>query len=666
MYDTMMLTSFCVLSVAVVVLAWRCICTARALDVARAQLKAVAAPPDNTQEKHSPHVFLARDTDTTDLHPTQGAADTAFVTDLLGQDTKLDEALMATRDGLWDWDRETDELHFNARFLAMLGYTADDFPRNQDTWRALLHPDDRQQAQNRQQQVLDAADSGDTFEQMFRLRAADGSYRWFLGQILHVRRDSDGRAIRVVGANVDITDIKTLQEKVEASGVDVHSVLSATCDKAWEWDLAGNFAGPDAACKSSCLFTMLGRARNEGATGFSLWARQIHPEDKDLAVALQMRIIQTAENGDSAECTYRYGAADGGYRWMLGRTTVMQRDSNGHAIRMVGVHTDVTELKDLRSELEVRNERLHYAFAAARDGLWDWDAEKGSLFLSARYLSMMGYEPETFAAEQSNWEKAVHPEDRIVALAHQERYMSSPDSGDSFENVYRFRAADGTYRWILARALVVRRDAQGRGLRLVGLHTDITEMRRTQETLRILLQHDSLTGLHSRAFFEARVANMRSGEHDPVSMIICDVDGLKLVNDNLGHTEGDHLLLATAGILGASVRKGDVVARIGGDEIAVLLPSCTEGVALRVAGKIMQALQTHNKKNKNIPLSFSMGWATATLAKGSVDQLFRQADAAMLRHKSEHREEVRDLLRTWLHTHTGRLIDTGHDCRTGE
>lgn len=587
------------------------------------------------------------------------------VASLLDDTAGRDQALLAARDGLWDWDRESDSLVFNARFLKMLGYSESDFAPSQETWRQLLHPDDRLRAEHRQQKILDSPDHGDTFEHMFRLRAADGSYRWFLGQILYVNRDATGRATRVVGANVDITDLKELQAKVEASGADLNSVLASTCDKIWEWDVAKLGENALSNYDANCLFTMLGRGDGGPSAGFVMWAQNIHPDDRDLAVTLQMRIIDTCNNGDSAECTYRYKITEDTYRWMLGRTTVIQRDAEGRAMRVVGVHTDVTELKSLRSELEVRSERLHYAFAAARDGLWDLDLEHDSLFCSPRYLTMLGYDA-AITPQQSFWEAGIHPEDKDAVLLHQANYVNGPSAGDSFENTYRFRAADGSYRWILVRALIVRRNAQGHGLRIVGLHTDITEMRRTQESLRILLQHDSLTGLHSRAYFEARLSEVRLTKQNPVSLLLFDVDGLKLVNDNLGHSEGDRLLMAIAGILRNAVRNGDTVARIGGDEIAVLLPQCPHETAQRIVEKCHEALATRNENSAYVPLSFSVGSATADLEHLTTEQLFHKADSAMLRDKAARRRSTRAKLRAWLHENTGQLIDTQHDIRVEE
>lgn len=100
-------------------------------------------------------------------------------------------------------------------------------------------------------------------------------------------------------------------------------------------------------------------------------------------------------------------------------------------------------------------------------------------------------------------------------------------------------------------------------MRTVGLHTDITELKRTQDRLAFLVNHDTLTGLYSRYSFEQTFQSLTESD-EPVSLIYADVDGLKLVNDNLGHNEGDALLTSAAQLLCESVRADDISARVGG------------------------------------------------------------------------------------------------------
>ena len=105
---------------------------------------------------------------------------------------------------------------------------------------------------------------------------------------------------------------------------------------------------------------------------------------------------------------------------------------------------------------------------------------------------------------------------------------------------------------------------------------DVTEKKKAEEQLKYLSLHDPLTGLYNRTFFEEGMRRASDGRFDPIGIIICDLDGLKLINDSLGHDAGDSLLAAAAGIIGKTFRKGDIVSRIGGDEFAVLLTGSDE------------------------------------------------------------------------------------------
>jgi len=117
---------------------------------------------------------------------------------------------------------------------------------------------------------------------------------------------------------------------------------------------------------------------------------------------------------------------------------------------------------------------------------------------------------------------------------------------------------------------------------------DITDRKQMEEWLRYLSMHDTPTGLYNRAYFEEELNRMQSGRFDPVGIVVCDVDGLKLVNDNLGHATGDALLATVAKILLQCFRESDVVARIGGDEFAALLPNCPQPVVEEAYARIKQ------------------------------------------------------------------------------
>jgi hypothetical protein len=107
---------------------------------------------------------------------------------------------------------------------------------------------------------------------------------------------------------------------------------------------------------------------------------------------------------------------------------------------------------------------------------------------------------------------------------------------------------------------------------VVSMVRDITDEKRYQEKLEYLSLHDSLTGLYNRAFFEAEIERLFHSREYPISIMSADLDGLKLINDTMGHDRGDSLLKTCARVVKESLRRSDVLARVGGDEFAVILP----------------------------------------------------------------------------------------------
>ena len=129
----------------------------------------------------------------------------------------------------------------------------------------------------------------------------------------------------------------------------------------------------------------------------------------------------------------------------------------------------------------------------------------------------------------------------------------------------------------------------------------------------------------------------------PVSIIVCDVDGLKLINDSLGHDRGDAMLVAAANVLKGAFREGDMVARIGGDEFAVLLPRIDRVAVEQARERILLAVHAHNDHNLDFPLSISVGYAT-NYGEYSLTELFKEADNNMYREKLHRSQSARSAI----------------------
>jgi diguanylate cyclase (GGDEF)-like protein len=172
--------------------------------------------------------------------------------------------------------------------------------------------------------------------------------------------------------------------------------------------------------------------------------------------------------------------------------------------------------------------------------------------------------------------------------------------------------------------------------RITHLEIRLADCRASEQKCQHLANHDGLTGLYNRIFFADEMARLQRGRQFPISIIVADVDGLKQINDRQGHTTGDDLLKRTASVLKESLRADEVVARMGGDEFAVLLPKTDATTARAVLDRIKDRLSSHNASQSAMHLSFSLGAATARRS-GSLLEALKQADLQMCQEKAAHR-----------------------------
>lgn len=170
--------------------------------------------------------------------------------------------------------------------------------------------------------------------------------------------------------------------------------------------------------------------------------------------------------------------------------------------------------------------------------------------------------------------------------------------------------------------------------------------------------HDPLTGLYNRGFFEQEMERLRCCDA-PLGIVVCDVDGLKLINDTLGHHEGDTILKATANILKSAFPKEVLVARIGGDEYSALIQENLLADVERFLQKIHEAVTGYNSTNPPVPLSLSFGYAFRKHSSGYTDSLFKEADDNMYREKLHRSKSIRgDLVQTLIQTLEARDMNT--------
>ena len=187
------------------------------------------------------------------------------------------------------------------------------------------------------------------------------------------------------------------------------------------------------------------------------------------------------------------------------------------------------------------------------------------------------------------------------------------------------------------------RDADGAISGVIGTIRDITRYKESEAQLRFMGLHDLLTGLANRRRFEIELERLQKSREYPVTVMSFDMDGLKMYNDAFGHAGGDAAIRDCASLLRECVREGDVLARMGGDEFAAVFPRLAADQAEIIAGRIRNVLQQKNG-HVQLPLSLSIGMATAEERTGSLMDLVRLADERMYREKLNRSRSSRSQL----------------------
>lgn len=197
----------------------------------------------------------------------------------------------------------------------------------------------------------------------------------------------------------------------------------------------------------------------------------------------------------------------------------------------------------------------------------------------------------------------------------------------------RVPRADGDRYYITTAKPIL--NEQGKVVSVICISKEITDRKRVEQDLEHLSTHDTLTGLYNRNFFETELARIQPSRQFPVSIVIVDMDHLKLVNDQYGHIAGDDVLRQVAQLLRETCRAEDIVARIGGDEFAILLPNTSELAVQAMVDRLRDSLKNH----PDTRLGLSIGFATGSEGSSLID-VMRLADDRMYQDKSTRKKAI--------------------------
>lgn len=196
--------------------------------------------------------------------------------------------------------------------------------------------------------------------------------------------------------------------------------------------------------------------------------------DKALSGLLEKRLPYNLE--------FRMRRANDGAERVIHTQAFLECDAQDKPLKVIGVLQDITERKQAEEALRQSEERWQFALEGPGDGVWDWDLTNNKIYFSQNWKAMLGYAPEEIGDTLDEWETRLHPDDRESTIAALNQYFEGKTP--AYTSEHRLKCKDGSYKWILDRGKTVSHSPEGKALRMIGSHTDITERKQAEAQLR--------------------------------------------------------------------------------------------------------------------------------------------------------------------------------------
>ncbi len=325
--------------------------------------------------------------------------------------------------------------------------------------------------------------------------------------------------------------------------------------------------------------------------------------------------------------------------------SVKRFTKNGDLVGFVCAITDITELKETEKQLATSESRWQFALTGSGQGVWDWQLDSGNTYYSDKWASMIGYKRSELSESIDQWYELVHDEDLEQVKLALTNHLDSVS--EIFTCEHRLRTKDGAYIWFQAKGKIVERDNFGRPLRMIGIHTDISDSKLKEAHIHHLAYHDQLTDLPNRMLLKEEV-NLRLSivkrYQKNGALLFLDLDRFKIINDTMGHHKGDQLLKKVAQRLTNCIRSGDLLARLGGDEFVILLGQQTDNRneivnhAHALAEKVLESVAySFDLEGSVITSGASIGITIFPEDGSTYEELLKHADTAMYQAKKQGR-----------------------------
>jgi diguanylate cyclase (GGDEF)-like protein/PAS domain S-box-containing protein len=472
----------------------------------------------------------------------------------------------------------------------------------------------------------------------YRVLQKGGNIKWIMETVTSIQYLGKPATL---GNFMDITERKLTEEALRQSQEHFWDLFENANDLIYIHDLKGRFTSINKNAEQISGYT------REEALQLS-FLDVVAPEDAETAATTIVRDIFKGRTP-----TYELDIiTKSGNRVPLEiRPRLLYKNSKPYAVQ--GIARDITERKLMENQLRATNQRLLDIIEFLPDATFVIDQNQKVIAWNRATEEMTGLNKNDIIG-QGKYAYAIpfygYPRPMLVDLIAasdediKKHYKEVQREGESFyTEIFAPSVFDGegAYIWVKASPLF---DTDGNRVGAIESIRDISQRKHFEEQLRYLSLHDKLTSLYNRNYFEEQIKRLDNGRFSSTGLLVCDVDGLKLVNDTLGHDAGDKLLISVARVIEKCFRADDVVARVGGDEFAIIMMHSPEAIVETACQRVRDAVDNYNSNNPDIPISLSIGFAVRNAPSLSMNEVFQAADNNMYREKLHRRQSARSAI----------------------
>ena len=369
--------------------------------------------------------------------------------------------------------------------------------------------------------------------------------------------------------------------------------------------------------------------KREDFTG-KTWMKLTHPDDLKKDMDLFEKFKSGELSGYSME--KRYMNADEDYKWV--KLTIHPLDMTGKDKIYIALLEDIDEEKKAKKDL-IESERNKSILLSNLPGIayrCSFDREWTMEYISEGCYNLTGYkEKEIINNKKISYKDLISEEYRERVW---KKWVYAVDNKEKFVYEYPIITADNEEKWLFEQGQAIYNN-KGEVEALEGLIIDITERKKKEQEIEYLNNHDYLTGLYNRRYLEKVKGEYNKKEYHPISIIVCDINGLKLINDAFGEKKGDEFITTAAESLKKHKTDVGVLARTGGDDFTFIIPNTDKEENGKIVEKIRKEFtdKNINISRKKYSINISIGYCTKVNEKSSIEDAVTEAEDFMRKRK---------------------------------